>query len=216
MSSYIDNLRLLDSHERPILIQWAQGGPLSLGDEMRRQLEQILGLPNPIPKDAFVAMDYTLDWLFAAIQLTQGAARDSIHEWPVDPAALRASIEDIDLLVAWVDETGHPHTILIEAKGYTGWSNKQMASKASRLDAIFPDHLEEDFDVHFVLAGPKESNGLVTDDWPKWMRRDGRTHFAVIPDPGDRMSVQRCDLKGKPTSAQPETRWRLVPRTWPT
>ena len=215
MSDYIDNLRLLDSHERPILIQWAQGGPLSLGDEMRRQLEQILGLPNPIPEGAFVAMDYTLDWLFAAIQLTEGASPRDTHPWPAAENALKASIEDIDLLVAWVSADGKPHTILVEAKGYTGWSNKQMASKAARLKAIFPDRLEEKFDDHFVLAGPKESKGLMTNDWPEWMRRDGRVHFAAIPDPGDRMAVQRCTCEGDPSDSKPPTHWRLLSRTWP-
>jgi hypothetical protein len=42
----------------------------------------------------------------------------------------------VDYLVAY-DSGDDTHLILVEAKGVTGWTNKQMASKVGRLVQIF-------------------------------------------------------------------------------
>jgi len=210
MPGYVDALRSLDSHERGILLQWALGKDFQLAETIRSDLSSMIR--RDVPSDAFVAMDYTLDWLYAAIAIaSRQAPLDQPRPWP-EGLALKASIEDIDLLVAWEDSDGN-HTLLLEAKGFTGWTNKQMSSKAARLAAIFEGPVAEDFDVHFVLCGPSQSKGLETSAWPDWMRREDRVHFQAIPDPGDRWSVQRCDESGKPKH-EGFTHWRLVQRKW--
>lgn len=210
MPDYVKTLRSFDSHERGILLQWALGRDFELAEAVRAELSSMI--QRDIPGDAFVAMDYTLDWLFAAIATTSSQKPPiQPHPWPPGEA-LKASIEDVDLLVAWKDAAGN-HTLLLEAKGFTGWTNKQMSSKAARLAAIFEGEIADKFDVHFVLCGPSPSKGLDTSTWPAWMRRGDRVHFQAIPDPGPRWYVQRCNIAGDPQRVNP-THWRLVQRTW--
>jgi hypothetical protein len=205
-------LASLDSHERPILFQWATQRAFALGEDVRAHLGS--AIDREIPADAFVAMDYTLDWLYAATVICQGKdPLTTFQQWPVNHLLLRASIEDIDLLIAWEDRHRHRHTVLVEAKGFTGWTNKQVQGKIDRLAAIFGGDLASDFDVHFVMAGPKASKGLKTQDWPVWTGSEERRHFVSIPDPGARYAVQRCTEKGEPTSEGP-SHWRLIKRTW--
>ncbi|MEP9364011.1 hypothetical protein ABLE68_13665 [Nocardioides sp. CN2-186] len=211
MMGYDDNLRAFDSHERGILLQWIAGQDFILSDEVRRTIGA--AIERVIPEAPFVAMDYTLDWLYAAVRTThEGTEIATRRPWP-GGKQLTASPEDIDLLIAWEDKDG-PHTILVEAKGFTGWSNSQMTSKAARLAAIFPSDLAISFDVHFVLAGPKRSPGLSTEGWPAWMSQNNRVHFVNIPDPGTRYSVQRCDSDGRPTKSN-VTHWQPWARKWP-
>ncbi|WP_130014794.1 hypothetical protein [Serinicoccus sediminis] len=212
--SWTQILAALDSHERPILFQWATQRSFALGEDVRAQLGA--AIDREIPTDAFVAMDYTLDWLYAATVICQGAdPLSTLQQWPVNQLLLRASIEDIDLLIAWEDRHQHRHTVLVEAKAFTGWTNKQMQGKIDRLAAIFGGDLASAFDVHFVMAGPKASKGLKTQHWPAWTGSEDRRHFLSIPDPGARYAVQRCTETGKPTSKGP-THWRILKRTWAT
>src|SRR4051812_47521961 len=127
---------MLDSHERPILLQWATGTQFRLADDVRKEVGAAVGGVH-VPPDAYVAMDYTLDWLYAAVRWYLDARLNLDPQFKSAPVlwpngmALSASMEDIDLVVAWEDQ--RPHLLLVEAKGFTGWTNKQLASKASRL-----------------------------------------------------------------------------------
>jgi hypothetical protein len=207
----VENLRRFDSHERGLLLEWATGSRLRLGEQVRNAIGEMIR--RKPPADAFVAMDYTLDWLFAATRWTLDPDTCKHPQpWP-DHRALAASPEDVDLVVAWEDRE-RPHVVLLEAKGFTGWSNKQMASKAARLNAIFGGRLAEHFDVHFILAGPAPSKGLKTQDWPNWMKPGQRTHFLPIDDPGPKLAVQRCDGEGKGVAAERPTHWHSVTRIW--
>jgi hypothetical protein len=87
---------------------------------------------------------------------------------------LAASQEDVDLLIAWEDLRGR-HLVLIEAKGFTGWSNAQMNRTTARLGAIFTEELRHQFDVHLFLAGPSPAKGLNVDDWPDWTQPGAHT-----------------------------------------
>lgn len=208
----VANLRSFDSHERGLLLEWAAGAPLKLGTAVRDAIERRIG--RRLPADAFVAMDYTLDWLYAATRWTLSPTQcQQPQPWP-SGGELSASPQDIDLVVAWEDRVG-PHLVLLEAKGFTGWTNKQMESKAGRLGAIFHAGLDRDFDVHFILAGPAPSKGLKTENWPEWMRPGHRTHFLNIDDPGTRRAVQRCNADGLKLK-EGHTHWQSIDRKWST
>lgn len=208
VSSFVDSLRAFDSHERGILLQWAMGADFALSSRLRTDLGRALRLD--VPDRAFVAMDYTLDWLYAAtLQFTSPDAQMPLP-WPAD-GMLRASIEDIDLVVAWQDE--RPRLVLLEAKGFTGWTNKQLLSKVTRLGAIFDERLRAAIDVHLVLVGPKYSHGVDTSSWPLWLLNEKRYHFLTIPSPGDRFAVQRCLADGSATK-NGWTHWQVVQRAW--
>jgi hypothetical protein len=209
---FVESLRAFDSHERGLLLAWALGSPFALCEDVRRRIGEVVG--RVPPHWAFVAMDYTLNWLYAATRWSLNPeSRQSPQPWPGD-GALAASQEDVDLVVAWADDKG-PHLILIEAKGFTGWRNAPMAHKAERLSAIFDGQLADVFDVHFMLVGPAPSKGLSTQAWPEWMKQGRRAHFVEIPDPGQRFAVRRCNEWGKGMQEQP-THWMGKPRTWTT
>lgn len=57
---------------------------------------------------AYVAMDHTLDWLYAATRwsIDGGVTETTKQLWPDDPR-LQASIQDIDLVIAWIDTQPH-------------------------------------------------------------------------------------------------------------
>ncbi len=208
-NDYIRALRAFDSHERGILLQWATGLDFQLSEALRGALGELLDLQ--VPQRAYVAMDYTLDWLHAGLRTYREQAEvGTLHDWPGD-GRLTATGEDVDLLVAWQDQ--QPRLVLIEAKGFTGWSNKQLLSKALRLGAIFDEQTRRQVDVRFVLVGPKHSTGIVTNGWPSWMTTEERYHFLAIPDPGARLAVQRCTSDGKPTRTG-YTHWRAATRKW--
>jgi hypothetical protein len=211
VSPLVQKIRAFDSHERGLLLAWAVGGPLRLSEEKRSLIGATID--RRLPAEAFVAMDYTLDWLYAATQwyLHPEVAKPlQPTPWP-DGDALTASPEDVDLLIAWEDH-GRPHLILLEAKGFTGWRNAQMLHKARRLDVIFDGDLADRFDVHFLLVGPAASAGLDMTGWPEWMTPGRRVRFVEMPDPGSRFAVQRCNEVGHGTRQNP-THWQATVRT---
>lgn len=208
MSSFVDGLRAFDSHERGILLQWATGTDFALSSQLRTDLGTALRLE--VPDRAFVAMDYTLDWLYAAAVRFTSPETQMPSPWPAG-GRLKASIEDIDLVVAWEDE--RPRLVLLEAKGFTGWTNKQLLSKVTRLGEIFDEQLRGVIDVHFVLVGPKYSHGVDTSGWPRWLLTERRYHFLTIPSPGDRFAVQRCLADGTATR-EGWTHWQVIQRGW--
>ena len=87
---------------------------------------------------------------------------------------IKGTQEDVDLLVAFkAGETFH--LILVEAKAYSGWTNKQLLSKAKRLRTIFGENGNKWSDVqpYFCVMSPKESEGLKRECLPKWMLYNG-------------------------------------------
>jgi len=116
-TDFVKVIQAFDSHERGILFQWSAGSPFVLSAELRQRLGDAVQVD--VPGDAYVAMDYTLDWLHAAITCyLDPNAWDEPQ--PLGDGTIAGSQEDVDLLVAW-EEKG-PHVVLIEAKGFTGWS----------------------------------------------------------------------------------------------
>ena len=167
MSKLIEHLKSFNRKERFILLQAACGqDAFQLSEEFRDELRTCLELDFEIPKCAYVAMDYHLDWLQVAmcfwnedvpLEELQGMCRS-------DPL-VKGTQEDVDLLVAfdWFQETcraslvrRQTHVVLIEAKGDTPWDPKQLVSKGKRLERIFdskdrPRHVVP----HFVMMSPK-------------------------------------------------------------
>lgn len=206
--------------ERYILLEWALGATdFPLADDFRRHLHEHCDVQ--VPERAFVAMDYHLDWLYAAVELTFGTGKpDSPNPRPAPPkdhepseAALSFTQEDIDLLVVFVDHDGMHRVLLIEAKGYSGWSNPQLRHKARRLGAIFgPDgnHYKRNVQPQLILTGPKEPAGIKTDGWPDWA-----AGYKFMPMPGpllDRRQVMRCMQDG--TTSKHGDHWKIVDSPW--
>ena len=199
MSDLITHLRSFNRKERFILLREALGtDTFCLDDAFRERLGNLLGVT--VPADAFVAMDYHLDWIQMALFL---ARTPDPPRFIPKPAVLGEGQKgfnenqmDIDLLVAF-DEGATTHLVLLEAKMETGWTNKQMGDKATRLSQIFPAPLATSVRPYFVLASPKRPGLLDVDEWPGWMKRDREPVWMPLPKPPALRKVTRCAKDGR-------------------
>ena len=195
-SDLIALLRSFNRKERQILLSEVlrrEEGEVvfSLDAGFRKRLGGKIGVT--VPADAYVAMDYHLDWLAMALHL---AATPDLPERIRNVGLFEGNQQDVDLLVAFEAADG-AHLALIEAKGVTRWDKRQLASKARRLRRIFGDGPGSDLATpHFVLMSPKRPARLDTSGWPGWMRRDGKPHWLELPLPGGLRKATRCDDSG--------------------
>ena len=194
MPHLIELLESFNRKERFFLVRQAVG-EFQLSDEFRRELGDATNLA--IPRDAFTAMDYHLEWLTAALYAHECGDVDRIFDNP-QQRVVRGNQQDTDLLVAFNDDEHH-HIVLVEAKAATGWRNKQMHSKADRLTRIFgPDGSRYPGVMpHFCLVSPHRPRQLRVDEWPRWMsKQDGSFMWLKLKYPNLRRRVTRCDSQG--------------------
>jgi len=194
MSNFISIIREFNSKERFFLAGQILGNEaFTLNPEFRKELQKQLGIP--IPADAFSAMDYHIDWLYASLNLARDNDPDKIY--PNDDKVIKAQQEDVDWLVAF-ESAGINHLILIEAKGVTGWTNKQMLSKANRLREIFGEEGDcwPGVAPHFVIMSPGNPQELDMHKWPRWMLPNGEVIWVELSIPETLRRVVRCDEQG--------------------
>jgi hypothetical protein len=208
MATLIDLLRSFNRKERFYLVGKALGNPgFKLGRGFRGLLKKAFGLP--VPENAFVAMDYHFDWIYASLFLASPKADEAVahkdhRNQPVYACtgAITANQEDVDLLIAFPDEPSplQTHLLLLEAKLDTGWTNKQFRSKAKRLKEIFGEDGDSCDGVipHFAILSPDDSLGLDKQALPKWACPDGSPVWIEFPKPKDLQKVTRCNRKGVP------------------
>lgn len=113
-----------------------------------------------------------------------------------------ADQEDIDLLVAF--DNANPdlpltHLVLIEAKAYLPWTNKQLKSKTGRLREIFGENGKRASGVvpHFVLMTGSRSKNIQTLEWPDWTNDAQGNPFWLDYDLPFRSKITRCTASGK-------------------
>ncbi len=112
MPDFIKHLRSFNRKERFYLLQAALGeDTFSLAPGFRERLENELGLT--VPRDAFVAMDYHLDWIALALYLSVTPDPPDRIPKAGSLAEVNKSQMDIDLLVAF-NAGATTHIVLIE------------------------------------------------------------------------------------------------------
>lgn len=196
METILNNLGLFNRKERFFLVGLALGNQhFSLSQEFRRKLDATFSLN--VPENAFAAMDYHLDWIYASLYLYSKG--DRIYK-NLD-GHIKATQEDIDFLVAYYDGTVC-HIVMLEAKGVTGWTNGQLNSKAKRLKGIFGEYGNEWPGVipHFAIISPIEPKRLNHQEWPVWMKPNNSVPWIKLPIPKNLRSITRCDESGKRSS----------------
>ena len=190
-----DYLRYFNRKERFFLVGWSLGNSeFTLSPDFRRSVSSAIDLP--IPSEAFAAMDYHLDWLYASALFATTGEADGVHD--NGDGLISGNQEDIDLLIAFRGEQ-YWNVIMIEAKGVTPWANRQMASKARRLEGVFGRDGDRwpSIRPHFVLASPNEPQNLDCSAWPRWMRReDGGPYWTEMAVPPGLWRATRCDEAG--------------------
>lgn len=205
MMNLIECLRSFNRKERFHLIgEFLGDASHAPAPEFRAKLGKALELS--LPADPWWAMDYHLDWITAALHLARDNARNKVYR--NTERVIQANQEDVDLLLAY-DDGDVSHLVLVEAKGVTGWTNKQMASKMKRLEQIFgPDGQAWTGVVpHLALMSPRRPVGLNEQAWPQWAAPGEKAAWIKLPIPAELSvpeklnKVTRCDPQGHPDIA---------------
>lgn len=195
MTKIIDNLRIFNRKERFFLVGMALGNPdFTLCKEFREEIGKTFELE--VPQDAFAAMDYHLDWIYASILLASNRNTEGIHS--NSDGSIRATQQDIDLLVAY--EVGKVcHIIMLEAKGVMTFSNRQLNSKIERLVDIFGEEGSRWGGVipHFGIVSPKKPKGLTYSNWPNWLKPGDRLRWIGLSIPSELKKISRCNENGR-------------------
>ena len=119
--------------------------------------------------------------------------------------------EDIDLIIA-----SGLDLILIEAKAFGAWDNKQLRSKLDRLDLLHGEYEQiadtADRDrvrMHFLLMSPKEIKKIDV-KWPEWIRKENQVPWIelYLPESEAILEVNRCDADAEETAEGDH--WRIV------
>ena len=199
MSTFIDNLDKLNRKERFFLIGMTLGTPsFKLDRIFRQKLSEEFSVV--IPDNVFVAMDYHLNWIYAAAALTfSNPVRDKIFD--NKSGIIDGTQEDVDLLVAFEDASGICHLIMLEAKGVTAFSNRQFKHKMDRFRSIFGENGKRFLMVkpYFGLVSPRKSTGLLYDLCPSWLKHGDDMPWLEMSIPQDRLTVFGCDEHGRPS-----------------
>ena len=204
MSDTISLLRRMNAKERFLLLDAVLGHP-RLDNTYLARLCVASGWEPP--SDAWWAMDYHLDWLAYAVL----AGNRSVVKKP-DEAWILGSQEDLDFIVAWKFED-RTRLLLVEAKGVTAHSNKQVASKLQKLRFLLgPDGKRiSGIEVSFVLVSPKRPKRLQTNDVPTWALHNSMFRWVYLPVASDLVAPTRCNADGV-IGRNPGDHMKLVPR----
>ena len=225
MSDVIEHLKRFNRKERFHLVRAALGNGSSdgdsfdLGSEFIEELGKCLRPPDlSVPRKAFAAMDYHLDWILLSLYLAGQERGESAHEINFKKGSplerVNETQPDIDLLVAF-ESGGRTHLVLIEAKADTPWNNEQLKQKAPKLRGIFGDGCKSSDQVtpHFVLMSPKRPEKIETEGWPRWMKPNGEPIWIPLRMPESLLKATRSrEKKGDPFL---KLRIDPVPRTAP-
>ena len=205
MSRLIEQLRWFDRKERFAVLRDALGfhpETPCLHEDFLSRLARCIDVD--VPKRVFLAMDYHLDWIELALHRTQYPELQPGKNFrnPA-PDRINENQQDSDLLVAFEgDREGRrvTHLVLIEAKAYLSWDNRQLKCKAKRLGKIFGENgsCYDAVEPHFVLMTAHEPKKVRTGCWPDWTR-NGKDPFLLRYDLPGRLEVTRCSEDGKPS-----------------
>ncbi|WP_421349057.1 hypothetical protein [Aeromonas veronii] len=202
-NNLIDNLKSFNRKERFYLIGQMLGNPeFRMDDNQLDKISNLIGLT--IPRKYFAAMDYHLDWIYASLYLTKNnykscVERNFIKENGIETDyQISGTQEDVDFLLAFVDENKITHLVMIEAKGDNYFSNGQLDSKNKRFKAIFGnENTWPNVRPHFIICSPKEPQKINIEEPAYFMFKDLKLPWIEL-DMGDKKNkVTRCDQNGK-------------------
>lgn len=183
----------------------------SLSEDYRQKLASAIDVE--IPCGAFVAIDYHLDWLHASLFLAYDK-RGEKGPFCNDNGVSTGTQQDIDLLVAFKSEEVY-HLILMEAKAYGKWDNKQLARKTERLSKIFDEDSKTrwpNVKPFFCMTSPQEPRKMKRSEWPEWMTDKGSIRWFKLCVPTPRLKITGCDKDGESTDKRPYFKIEKVQR----
>lgn len=190
----IELLRSFNRKERFFLIGQALGNKnFIISDDFRDEISKKLNLE--IPNNAFAAMDYHLDWVYASLYCVEKGTTEFIAD---NRLGLNANQEDIDFLIAFKKDNYY-HLIMIEAKAESGWTNKQLSSKAEKLKKIFGETscVWKNVKPYFLITSPRKPRDLKIEVLPAHLRRSMEDIWFELKIPNDLVKITRCNQLGK-------------------
>lgn len=220
MNKLIKSMESLNRKERFAVFKEISGlneSDFPLCANFRNNLDTCIGNVG-VPKVVFCATDYHLDWIeLALLTFNKGISTDSGTNIKKVCSEINQNQQDIDLLIAFTTESDpqHTHLVLIEAKAYGTWENKQLRSKSARLQTIFGECGEKVSEVtpHFVLLTNRKSKLIDTKSWPCWMKdTKGKPiwlkYSRQLP---PRLKPTRCSSSGRNDANGGHIRFDCVP-----
>lgn len=187
-------LKSFNRKERFFLVGQALGNKeFRISEDFRKIISDKIGLE--IPPDAFAAMDYHLDWIYASLYCAEKGTTEFIAD---NPLGLNSNQEDVDFIIAF-NKNGVSHIVLIEAKAESGWTNKQLGSKADKLKSIFGFNrcLWENIKVYFLITSPRKPVNLRIDALPEYLQSSMDDIWFNLDIPDNLIKITRCDEVGK-------------------
>ncbi|MBA7503422.1 hypothetical protein ES706_02031 [subsurface metagenome] len=184
-----------DCHERFYVIRDLTG-ECGISAEYKDRITDFLKIPTSNVE--FWSIDYSIDWLYAALFLSQTEPTGSIYDNVGN--IIRGNNEDVDILLALRAED-KIHLVMIEVKIEIPFSESQLTSKVRRLEMLFGTDGKRFPHIypHWLLASPYRSRRISTKDWPSWMTNaDDEYLWYEIKKNFHSMKITRCDSKGTP------------------
>jgi hypothetical protein len=184
-----------DCHERSYVLRDLTG-ECGVSADYKDRITDFLKIPKS--KAEFWGIDYSIDWLYAALFLSQTEPTGSIYDNVGN--IIRGNNEDVDILLALRTED-EIHLVMVEAKVEKPFSKSQLISKVRRLEMIFGASGKRFPHIcpHWLLASPYRSRRISTKDWPNWMTNASDEYlWYEIRKNFHSMKVTRCDSKGTP------------------
>lgn len=203
----IENLKSFNRKERFYLVGQMLGNPdFRMDDNQLNNISKLIGFT--IPREYFAAMDYHLDWIYASLFLTQEHdekpfPRNFIDNKKTVDLQISGTQEDVDFLLAFIDEKHTTHLVMIEAKGDSYFSNCQLDSKNKRFKAIFGNENKwPNVRPHFLICSPKRPKKISIEE-PVCFMFNQELELNWFPlDIGDgKNKVTRCNDNSKPDNA---------------
>lgn len=207
MNIFISNLSKFNRKERFFLIGNALGNiDFALSDDFKNNIRKNLPqLRLNVPRNNFVAMDYHIDWIYASLFLTTNDNNSKVYA--LDKNVIKATQEDIDLIIAFNDEqdANITHLIMCECKAETCWTNKQLISKSNRLREIFGEDGKKYQNLvipYFLLLSPdnpEKSKRLNIRAVPNFMKYNGHIPWMELNmiNRNELQKITRCNQSGK-------------------
>ena len=218
MGGLAEVLERFNRKERHLLIRDAlghKGVPLRLSEDFRQRMAEKLGIASGVPEGAWWATDYHIGWLAGALTAYVEGEDEALKARP-NPLfhgrrLVEGNQEDVDLVFAWGTDL-----VMIEAKAYGAFSNKQMESKLQRLDLLhahyagLPHAVERPIRFHLLLISPRPPQKLDV-VWPKWGYRGTDIPWIELKLDASApvLTVTRCNPAGQSTAEGDH--WRVAP-----
>jgi hypothetical protein len=175
---------------------------------------------NAKPENVFCAMDFHLDWLYAALMCNELREDEPLPLLADESGAFPVTgrQQDADFVMCFTERPANAatvtHLLLVEAKGVGSWDTNQMRSKLDQYRAMKPAFdRNPNVRPRLVLMSPQNPIPSTTRQSAEFraaldsFKDFGEVVWIELP-VENTFSVVRCNKEGTPDGKMP-THWKL-------